>query len=412
MNQSIAMLSGAAFPGSAPAPDQTSASSGLVALPMALLNLTCLGAIVMIGGFSSSTAVVALSLVGVTFGLSLWGVGRMRTRLAAVLADERAIIRLEQRNRETSGIAGLDRLCVDVLPVWSGQIDMARDHTEEAVIALTNRFANLSQRINTTVSATQGSAGNHLTELLNESQGELAAIVNSLREALAHRTALLDRATAMSSLTGELKRMAKEVGEIAKQTNLLALNAAIEAARAGEAGRGFSVVADEVRKLSTSSGDTGRKIAETVETVSQAIAEILETSRRFVTDDEVLSRQAEQRLGNIVAGLRGATTDLAGSAAALRTENASIGLEIAEVLVALQFQDRVSQILHLVSNDLRKLRQNIQESQPTMTEGNEGRAIDAAQWLIDLSHTYTMPEQHAVHNGQAASTTNDEITFF
>ena len=69
--------------------------------------------------------------------------------------------------------------------------------------------------------------------------------------------------------------MAEEVANIAKQTNLLALNAAIEAARAGESGRGFAVVADEVRKLSTQSGETGTRIHDTVNTVSEAIAQAL-----------------------------------------------------------------------------------------------------------------------------------------
>ena len=38
----------------------------------------------------------------------------------------------------------------------------------------------------------------------------------------------------------------------------------------------------------------------------------------------------------------------------------------------------------------------------------------AAVWLTELSHTYTVPEQHVVHSGgkpQAASSST-EITFF
>ncbi|WP_414691097.1 methyl-accepting chemotaxis protein, partial [Noviherbaspirillum sp.] len=82
---------------------------------------------------------------------------------------------------------------------------------------------------------------------------------------------MLDKVRCLEQFVDELKAMADDVKTIAAQTNLLALNAAIEAARAGETGRGFAVVAKEVRNLSTLSGDTGKRIAEKVQVISDAI---------------------------------------------------------------------------------------------------------------------------------------------
>lgn len=297
---------------------------------------------------------------------------------------------------------------------------MARNHTEEAAISLANRFADISRRLGVAVSGS-GSAhsGNEsndsLISLLHEAQKELDSIITSLRAALSTKETLLHEVTALSNHTESLQRMAKDVGDIAKQTNLLALNAAIEAARAGEVGRGFAVVADEVRKLSNLSGDTGKKIGETVDTVNQAINNTLEVSRQYAVQDENLVRNSSEVIGHVVSRFGQAATTLSEASENLRHEGQAIGEEVAEVLVALQFQDRVSQILNHVNNDLEKLRRNIDAGERTLSSGSTSSQIDAVQWLDELSETYTMPEQHLIHEGGAVKgggASETEITFF
>jgi methyl-accepting chemotaxis protein len=391
---------------------------GGLGLPMILGGAVCLGCDFVIGGFSASTAAFVLVQGAVLAALTLWIGSRIRALIESKTPQQN-VSSPPGEIQPTPAIAGLPQLCIDVLPVWSGQIDMARQHTEEAAISLASRFSHISQRLEAAVSSSHGNAGNAdgghaLINLLNETRHELDSIVGSLRAALATKESLLNQVTGLSSLTEDLKRMAKDVGDIAKQTNLLALNAAIEAARAGEVGRGFAVVADEVRKLSTLSGDTGKKIAETVETVNKAIADTLAVSRQYAEQDEALVESSSEVIGHVINRFGEAATDLSDASETLRQEGHAIGLEVAEVLVALQFQDRVSQVLQHVNNDLQKLRQNIEESEDAHRHGGSATAIDAAQWLEQLSQTYTMPEQHAVHHGETPSSQggNNDITFF
>lgn len=65
-----------------------------------------------------------------------------------------------------------------------------------------------------------------------------------------------------------------------------------------------------------------------------------------------------------------------------------INAEISELLVSLQFQDRVSQMLQHVENDMQKLHVSIQEH----------TSINTEEWLKALAATYAMQEQHAIHN--------------
>jgi methyl-accepting chemotaxis protein len=311
---------------------------------------------------------------------------------------------------------GLEPVCRGVLPVWAGQIEVARSHTEEAITALAARFADISQRVERAVSTTQDGTtmDGGLVMLFGTSQHELDAIVASLRAALTTKETLLHEVMALSRLTEQLQTMAQDVGNIAKQTNLVALNAAIEAARAGEVGRGFAVVADEIRKLSSLSGETGKRIGETVDTVNAAIASTLAISRQYAEQDEATVTNSGQVIEQVIQRFRGATTTLIDSSRELRQESQSVGQEIAQVLVGLQFQDRVSQVLSLVRNDLEKLHQSLAQGQQDSAAGRTQTPLDADAWLEQLAHTYTMPELHDVHrgSGQGAPSSESEITFF
>ncbi|MBS1190056.1 MAG: methyl-accepting chemotaxis sensory transducer [Rhodocyclaceae bacterium] len=369
--------------------------------------------ILAVGGRGSLSIALALSIVASGAALGSW----LASRCGSVLQQSQSLLRAElepcQCDRRASCIQDLDKVCGGVLPIWSAQVRMMRSLTEESITALTNRFAGISVDLDKTLSTSQGEGG-ALTTLLGEAEEKLDSIIESLRSALASRTALLEKATAMASHTEHLKAMARDVAEIAKQTNLLALNAAIEAARAGEAGRGFAVVADEVRKLSHLSGETGRKITETVELVNGAISDSLSSSVEYVARDEALMDQSSTVVGRVVASLREAANGLTGSSLALRQHSQSISGEIADVLVAFQFQDRVSQVLGHVVGDMDKLKARLVEQEQGAAAGRTPPAMDVATWLDELARTYTVPEQHAVHHGatprEGAGAT--EITFF
>ena len=388
-------------------------SSSWIVVPLLALSAISVASIVGVGGVAPLALSLA-ALVAVAGGaLGYFCASRWQSTLKQVQEVAHNDLESERRRHRLDHIPGLDKLCDSVLPVWSGQVEMARAHTEESITALTNRFAEISQRIGSTMAASQGDGSDSLISLLRENADELNSIVSTLRAALSTKEAMLSEIASLSELTEGLQRMASDVGDVAKQTNLLALNAAIEAARAGEVGRGFAVVADEVRKLSDLSGATGKKIGETVATVNQAIATTLEISRQYAEQDAQTVNNSEKVIEQVVGRTHSAVVGLADSSEVLRQETQTISAEIGEVLVALQFQDRISQVLGHVCNDMGKLKEHI-TSQEQQGASATTAPIDATTWLDELSHTYTVPEQHAIHSGgsktQAAA--SSEITFF
>jgi methyl-accepting chemotaxis protein len=321
----------------------------------------------------------------------------------------------EQSSNRSFGLEGLDRLCLNVLPLWTRHIENARSHTEQEINQLSLTFASLSQQLRAAVSASSQDAakdGGGLLDLFAVNQKELDQVLVSFRSAIASRESLLKEIDELSAFTEELGKMADDVGSIAKQTNLLALNAAIEAARSGEAGRGFAVVADEVRKLSARSGDIGKRIGERMNAVNQKIASTLMISNRFAQQDRRVVTDAEQVIAQVLQRLETATVQLRDNAETLRNESMEIGGSIDSVLISLQFQDRVSQILMHVSNDLCKLERHLMDYEQCREEGKLTTSLDAGQWLEELAGTYTMDEQRIAHSGHEVASSAPTITFF
>jgi methyl-accepting chemotaxis protein len=355
---------------------------------------------------------LATGVVLVAVGSAWWSVRQCRANLLRIETTVRA-----------QCMEGLDQLCSGVLPVWSSQVEIARKQTETAINDLAVRFGNLSQRLEAAVAVSQNTGGDtnadaglDVVTLLQSSESELNSIIAALRSALKEKESLLVEVDRLSRFTEELKEMAHSVGSIAHQTNLLAINAAIEAARAGEVGRGFAVVASEVRKLSQLSAETGKKMTATVETVNNAIANTLKVSRQYAEQDEAMTANSQRIIEEVLDHFHSTASGLNESADVLRRESQLIHNEISDVLVALQFQDRTSQVLCLVRNDLDKLDQTLETSRQRLAEGNLPPPINTAEWLEKLTNTYSMPEQFAAHGGKQSAApaqgSSTEITFF
>ena len=326
-------------------------------------------------------------------------------------------------NTLARSIVGLEQVCEKALPIWSQQIENSRQQTEAAMIDLTQRFSGLANKLEEAVSASHLAAGElgdansrGMAGVLSESQQQLNEVVAILHSAQANRDAMLAEIKSLTTYTIELNTMAMDVAKIASQTNLLALNAAIEAARAGEAGRGFAVVADEVRNLSRLSSETAQKMTEKVDTINTAIGRAFQIAENAAARDHASALNSEQTIEQVLTRFRHATDSLAESASLLQNESTEIHLEISNVIVSLQFQDRVSQILSHVRQNMESLSSHLVTSEQNSQAGGPIQ-IDANRWLAEMELSYATDEQRNIHHGRTtrsvkAQPSSADITFF
>jgi len=321
----------------------------------------------------------------------------------------------DQEMREVQKISKLTDLCQTVLPLWQGQIDDVIGQSTEAIQTLATRFSGIVQSLRDTSqevdSLESGNSGTSISTIMEKSETQLSSLNTNFEEILSSKVTLLNEVTQLQDFTDELQKMATDVQGIASQTNLLALNAAIEAARAGESGRGFAVVADEVRSLSQRSSDTGQRMVGKVDSICTAMNSAVNVTESQLDNERLKSEQSQQVVKEVISRLELMMNQFSDSSELLKAHGIEITNEINDVLVSLQFQDRVAQILEHTKGEITRF--SLLLANPAEIE-----AIDKSSWLQQMSQGYTTSEQRSLHasstSQQSHSTEldNNEIEFF
>lgn len=355
------------------------------------------------GGFSLSSLVFTAVLVATGFWVD--GLGG---RKAGHSKDE-----------VDAFVSSTDRLGQELLPVWSAHVESSRAQMEEAVSQLAQRFSGIVQRLDQTLQVSSHDGEHGVTATLDSSDRELREVLETLRSAMTSNDAIQSEVQELGAFVDELLQMASEVANIAFQTNLLAINAAIEAAHAGDQGRGFGVLAQEVRKLSSMSGETAKGMASKVNAISAAIRKANQSAIVSKQHGNESAERAEASINAVLERFRGVTTRLESSAEAFQQESKGIHSEIVEALVHLQFQDRVSQRMSHVRQNIERLPSMLSDVRRQLAESGVLQPIDSASLLKELESTYAMADERSTHsshtNGPArggAAAAEEEVTFF
>lgn len=301
-----------------------------------------------------------------------------------------------------------------VSKLWDSNIEVSRKKTEDSIRELGEKFSLIYSNIDFMLTEKLNQDGSNPNQQMfssveqsKERLGEIRNIFHVMQEG---RQQLVKMVQGLGQHIDELHGMTNEVSSIAAQTNLLALNAAIEAARAGESGRGFAVVADAVRTLSNRSSETGKRMSESVELINSSISNLIKVSDGSIKSDEALIDSSDLKIKDILQKLQVSSESLVSSSELIKSQSVGIRNEVSGVIVSLQFQDRVSQILNHVKENINELA-GVADSY--LRDPASQRMIELDSWLRKMESRYATQEQRNIHGGaKPVEDNNQEITFF
>ncbi len=343
------------------------------------------------------SAVIALGLV---LAEAIHGNYKHKALLQAneeSLNNQKNAMKDQHESRGIHSTHSLQMIGSSNLPIWAHQVSDCIEISTTEMNELTQRFATIVSDLHTIVASES-----NVNEL---SMGEIKQRLDSISAAL---TQLVDmrkesqkEIEQLSAFTGKLEEMARDVGSIAEQTNLLALNAAIEAARAGESGRGFSVVADEVRNLANRSGQIATAIIDNVVKVNGQFNQMESQSTSSAEIEGKLIEDAGNNIQVVIEQHEQTKQQRDAGAENLEKLSGGITQDIEGALVSMQFQDRVSQILHHVNQNLSELSKQIEDHEN----------LDIESFLEKMAGEYTTTSEREAHKkftGKDAASSEDK----
>jgi methyl-accepting chemotaxis protein len=315
----------------------------------------------------------------------------------------------------------LESLMGKVIPIVSKQINTSKQHTEQEICSLTDTFSKMSKKIGVLLdNQKQNDDEAAINQLLEGVEVILKGIVGGFGKLNSAEQGITHVVEVLSKHTIKLESMANEVREVADNINLLSLNAAIEAARAGEYGRGFTVVADEVRELAGSSANTGIKIKKAVEEIDEAMKQALNLAKSTAEIGSETIKNSAGFIDNVLIDIQATLNSFKENSQTLTESSKQIQHEVYHVISALQFQDRVSQMLDHAEHNLEDLNQVLLSNKHITHSERSADLINNNEILKNMELRYTMPEElvnHQVSTSEEIKTkeqasTSDDLTFF
>jgi len=276
-----------------------------------------------------------------------------------------------------AGSAPLADLLREVLPVWQGNVQLARAQTQSAIDSLTARFVGIHERLGGALDPARHGTNGEMLQTVQHAAEQLGAIATALEGMLASRQVLVTKFDSLMAANDEIRRLAQQNEQLAGQTGVTDL------------------LSDEQswQELAERSAENSRQIAARAKSARQQIMAAIGTTGDATASTEGIAENSRAVIDQIIADFRHSAMKLTTSMEALEDEGREVDREVCDILVHLQFQDRISQILDHVQRDILRLRSAAADA--------EAQALPSPQqWLADLEKTYTTQEQRQMHAGQ------------
>ena len=286
----------------------------------------------------------------------------------------------------------LPKLVSGVVPVWRNNIELARSQTQEAIDALTQRFVGIHQRLGGAANPIDPGRRSDVLSVIEKCALQLGDIARALEQVVYTHDVLLHKFVALNEHNQHIAQLAGDIGKLASVRH-----------SHSESDKVMTELQtrDDLLDIALSAS---RSILTEAAMIEKQIQAAQSSSQRFGADASAIILNSRTVIDNVVTSFRQSALMLSDVVRQLEDESREVDQEICDILVHLQFQDRISQILDHVQRNMLKL---------TGVVENAASLPSCESWLRDLEKTYTTQEQRQVHAGQVADRPmQSQVDFF
>jgi methyl-accepting chemotaxis protein len=295
----------------------------------------------------------------------------------------------------------------------SEQLKQTSVQIESSVVEVCNSFQGIAERARETVERTtgflgregDGSSGDQSFEgLIDNCSGTLVKILNTTEEAGEVSRRAIERIRQMDQASQLISTAIAQLEQIARGNKILALNARIEAARAGEHGVGFAVVAMEVISQTERSQKVNAQVNDLIANLRTLAGSTLQDLQQMNDQDHQRVEQCRREVDESLKDLQGAHGEMKKMLTGMTEDGALLANDIGAAVRGLQFQDRTSQRIAHVVEDLDTLHAKL-----TTRFGAVSGAEAASE---DGFSAYTMHEEREVAGMLGAESSQGDVELF
>jgi len=275
-----------------------------------------------------------------------------------------------------------------VVPAWNNNVQLARSQTQEAIDQLTQRFVGIHERIGGALSMAEGGRNGDVPQVIQSSAVQLGNISAALEQVVSTRGILLHKIELLAQYNDEIHQLAQQLQRLAGAADTVELSS-LEL-------NGAELAAQVV--------EVGQQIQDKTATAQLQIQMALVSANQLDGEADGIVDDSRQVIDTVIADFRRSALKLSGTVDQLEEDNREVDQEVCDILINLQFQDRISQILDHVQRDMSKLVSVLEQA---------GTLPLPPAWLNALEQTYTTLEQRQTHAGERPDkSTQSQVDFF
>lgn len=270
-----------------------------------------------------------------------------------------------------------------MLPVLLSSLDAMREYLPEVSSTVEEKIAELRGQFISLAHAATGQAKDieEIVELTHtvEIEGErisleqafsifndtLAIAVSRIVELSKLSVSMATQFDSAIHNLGDISGFIQTIHTITRQTRLLSINASIEAARAGKEGEGFAVVAEEVKKLSEQVANLSTEMEDRVGKINSSVGKSYATLQQVAAIDMTDNIMLQDHIQGIMQQIIEQNTRIHAVLGRAVIDSKESAQAITSSVMALQFQDRISQVLGSTCSVLHKISETIENIPPS-----------------------------------------------